>query len=113
MTAAELDQRDILYGSAFTPGGSSETHGSSLPTQLQALLDIRETYIRSIAHPGLLYVHGIVSFWPCFQVGPKHMQRSKSKSARISLIYHYWRSAPGFLSGCMHQVLAPRPERTP
>lgn len=27
LTAAELDQRDILYGSAFTPGGSSETHG--------------------------------------------------------------------------------------
>lgn len=28
MASAELDQRDILYGSAFTPGGSSETHGS-------------------------------------------------------------------------------------
>lgn len=28
LTSAELDQRDILYGSAFTPGGSSETHGT-------------------------------------------------------------------------------------
>ena len=30
MASAELDQRDILYGSAFTPGGSSETHGEFL-----------------------------------------------------------------------------------
>ena len=28
MASAELDQGDILYGSAFTPGGSSETHGA-------------------------------------------------------------------------------------
>ena len=30
LSAAELDQRDILYGSAFTLGGSSETHGAHL-----------------------------------------------------------------------------------
>jgi hypothetical protein len=34
LTSAELDQRDILYGSAFTPGGSSETHGNFLLPQL-------------------------------------------------------------------------------
>jgi hypothetical protein len=32
LTSAELDQRDILYGSVFTPGGSSETHGTFLPS---------------------------------------------------------------------------------